>query len=421
MNVWIVFAGETLPMDDATRMWRYGMLAETLVARGHNVIRWAPTFNHSHKKQRYHADYTYKINGNYKIELLYNMGYNRNIGFMRLLSYIQLAHSFKRLIKRESPPDIIISGMPTPWLCSVAIKYGKEKNIPVVIDVRDLWPDIFVEVFPNKFGPIAKLVLSPLFAANKDIFQKATAIYGVSKSYLNWGLGYAGRNWHEETDKIFPLGYKEISLSYKQVLLEKDCLENTGIDPTKLICCYFGQLELTYDIATILEAANVLKARRECKVQFIICGHGSKMNSLLNNAKGLDNVVFLGWIGPVRLNVLMRIADIGLACYTKSAPQSLPNKIFEYFSGGLPVISSLHGELEQIISENDCGITYEAGDVQSLVDAILYLKNNPGIRGQMGKNARRLFEKEYSADKIYPAMADHIEKLVYDNNKEIDI
>lgn len=418
MNVWIVFVGETLPMDDATRVWRYGMLAETLASRGHHVTRWAPTFNHSHKKQRYQAAYTYKVNENYKIELIYNTGYKRNIGFQRLLSYIQLTLSLKRRIKNEKPPDIIISGIPTPWLCSVVTKYGQQKNIPIVIDIRDLWPDIFVDVFPNSFRTIVKAALFPLFIANRDVFRKATAIYGVSKSYLGWGIDYTKRERIKGGDKVFPLGYKELSLSHEQVRSEKECLKSKSVDSTKLICCYFGQLESTYDVETIIETANILKSRREWQVQFILCGQGSKMNSLLNMSKELDNVLLLGWVAPATLNVLMRISGIGLVSYAKDAPQSLPNKPFEYFSGGLPVLSSLRGELEQILSEYDCGLTYEAGNVQVLVDAILYLKNNPEKREQMGKNARRLFEEKYSSDKIYPAMADHMEKLVYTNDKE---
>jgi len=39
MNIWIVFIGETLPMDAVTRIWRYGILAETLAAREHSVTR----------------------------------------------------------------------------------------------------------------------------------------------------------------------------------------------------------------------------------------------------------------------------------------------------------------------------------------------------------------------------------------------
>ena len=414
MNVWIVFVGETLPMDAATRLWRYGMLAEILSARGHHVTRWAPTFNHSYKKQRYSKDYTYQVGENYKIELIYNRGYKSNIGFQRLTSYMQLASSFKRRIRKENPPDIIISGMPSPWLCSVAIEYGQQKNIPVIIDVRDLWPDIFLDVFPYKLRYFAKAVLSPLFAANRNIFRRGTAIYGVSKSYLEWGIKYSKRERIEGVDRVFPIGYKEILLTDQQVQSEKEWLKNRGVDPTKVICCYFGQMESTYDVETIIEAGNVLKCLDECQVQFVLCGQGSKMTSLLNLSRELDNVLLLGWVSPATLNVLMRMASIGLVSYARNAPQSLPNKPFEYFSGGLPVLSNLNGELEEILSEYDCGFTYGAGDVRGLVDAIVALKNSPKRRKQMSKNARCLFEKKYSSDKIYPAMADHLEELVYE-------
>ena len=304
--------------------------------------------------------------------------------------------------------------MPTPGLCAVATKYGKYKNIPVVIDVVDMWPDIFLDVFPNWIRPFVKMGLFPLFLKNRILFQKATAIYGVSRTYLDWGIVYSGRAQNKKTDKVFPLGYEELSLNYKQVCSEKKYLQDKGVAFDKLICCYFGQLESTYDVETILEAATILK-----QTQFVLCGLGSKMNFLLNMAKKLDNVLFLGWVAPTTLNVLMRLSAVGLATYTKNAPQSLPYKPFEYFSGGLPVISSLHYELEQILSKNDCGLTYEAGDAQSLVNAILYLQNNSEKRAQMGKNARRLFEEKYSADKIYPAMADHMEGIVSAKDREM--
>ena len=96
MNIWIIFVGETLPMDEATRMWRYGILAETLSARGHQVTRWAPTFNHAHKKQRYHTDHTYKVNKNYSIKLIFNKTFNRlNISSMQ-------CHIFKIVVCKSN-------------------------------------------------------------------------------------------------------------------------------------------------------------------------------------------------------------------------------------------------------------------------------------------------------------------------------
>ena len=34
--------------------------------------------------------------------------------------------------------------MPAPITCAIAVFYGKLKRIPVVLDARDMWPDVFV-------------------------------------------------------------------------------------------------------------------------------------------------------------------------------------------------------------------------------------------------------------------------------------
>ena len=435
MDIWIVFAGETLPMDDATRQWRYGMLAETLIEREHKVIRWAPTFNHSDKKQRYNTDHTYKVNENYKIELLYNRGYKSNIGFQRLLSYIQLAHSFKRRIKKEKPPDIIISGLPTPWLCSVAIIYGQQKNIPALIDIRDLWPDIFLEVFPWKLQWLAELVMLPLFKKNYYIFQNASGITAISSNYLKWGLAYSGRN-KRNTDGVFYMGYPKKNLSDSEKKKSGKRWTEIGVRKDTFLCCFFGSINNQFDLDAIISAAKILEASAGKDIQFVVCGDGVKLNYYKEMAIGMKNIIFPGWVSQSDIRTLIEWSMLGFAPYqishhisdkfhivsyplsTIGDKSTLSNKIFEYFCGGLPVITSLHGELEQILSENDCGLTYEAGDVQGLVNAILNLKDNPGKRVQMGKNARRLFEKKYSSDKIYPAMADHIEGIVNRGNSK---
>ena len=69
-------------------------------------------------------------------------------------------------------------------------------------------------------------------------------------------------------------------------------------------------------------------------------------------AIGLQNVVFTGWVNKHELKYLSDIADIGLMAYSKGAPQGLPNKIFEYMSSGIPILSSLQGETEDFLKLN---------------------------------------------------------------------
>ena len=44
MKVWLIHIWELLPIDPGYRPFRYGLLSDTLIDRGHYVTRWAPTF-----------------------------------------------------------------------------------------------------------------------------------------------------------------------------------------------------------------------------------------------------------------------------------------------------------------------------------------------------------------------------------------
>ncbi|NOZ25648.1 MAG: glycosyltransferase family 4 protein [Nitrospirae bacterium] len=410
MVIWLVHIGELLPVDGPSRLFRYGILAEMLADRGHSVVRWAPTFVHAHKRQRVRQDSTIRINDRYRIELLYARGYNRNIGFGRLWFNHQMTRAFRRRIRDESPPDIILSGLPTPGMCKVAIEYAGCHNIPVVIDVRDLWPDIFLTVLPKGLQRLGRLALQPAFNVNRLIFREADAVTAVSRSYLDWGLKYAGRE-RRETDAVFPLAFLEESYGEEEMGRQRRFLLDRGVVPERFICCFWGQFEASYDIETLIDAAVFLERTHGDKIQFVLCGDGGKMSSLRRRTGRLKNVVLPGWVSPATIRALMEISDVGLAAYVENAPQSLPNKVFEYFSGGLPVLSSLRGELDRIISENRCGLLYGAGDAKSLVSVILKLYDDPRLRRRMGGNARRLFEERFSAARVYTSMIDHLERM----------
>ena len=124
-----------------------------------------------------------------------------------------------------------------------------------------------------------------------------------------------------------------------------------------------------------------------------------------------DNLIFTGWIDENKIWALMGLAVAGLATYTRDALQSLPNKPFEYWAAGLPILSSLAGELEMLIEQEKVGRQYEPGDADSLVSGIKWLVAHPTEREEMGQNARRLIEEKFNTDIIYEHLTRHIEKI----------
>ncbi len=124
-------------------------------------------------------------------------------------------------------------------------------------------------------------------------------------------------------------------------------------------------------------------------------------------------MVFPGWVGAAEIWTLMRMARAGLAPYhnSKDFRSSLPNKSIEYLSAGLPLVSSLTGELERLLSEHGCGVTYVEGDAGSLAASLSSLYDDGARLEAMAANAAALFAEKFTAEKVYGAMCRYLEDL----------
>lgn len=416
MKVWLLQRSEPLPSDEGNnRLLRTGILANILSSQGHEVIWWSSTFNHVSKKHRFKTEKKLIIKQFLTIILLHAMGYKKNISFSRILNHRGIAKKFKLFSTKEVKPDIIVSSLPILELSEEAIKYGKQNNIPVIIDIRDLWPDIFLELFPDRLKYIAKFLLFFQFKKIARILSQATAIMGNAPDFVSWGLKYAQRDAHK-FDRYFPFGYLSDSPSAKEIKESESFWEKWGItnNSKEMFICFFGNMGRYFEIDLIIEAAKecILK---NIKVKFIFCGVGNNLQKYQELSNNLSNVIFPGWISAPQIWVLMRLSSMGLAPYKSDIggfTKNLPNKAVEYLSAGLPILSSLDGYLKSLLDEHDCGITYINGDLNSLVSILQDITNNPHKLQEMSKNAIDLFEKHFRAEKVYGDMVNYLNEIV---------
>jgi glycosyltransferase involved in cell wall biosynthesis len=409
MRIWIVMTGEALPSDGKNvRLRRAATLARECAARGHEVTWWTSTFNHQGKVQRAEADKRINTEDGIRIELLYAPSYRRNVSIGRLINHRFLGRSLARRIRNETPPDVIFCAWPTIEFSDVSTAFGSRHGVPVVIDVRDLWPDIFVDVAPAPLRPAVRIALHPMVKKAKEVFRKCSGITAISPGYLAWALGYAGRP-PNGLDRVFPLGYDKPVPSGDDVAHARRELEAVGVDSTKKICWFVGVFGATYDLTTVIKAASLLQEQGREDFQFVLSGGGERNSEWRAMAQGLRNVVFTGWVDGAKIVCLGEMSHVGLAAYTASAPQGLPNKLYEYMAFGLPVVSSLRGEAEQFLAESRCGLTYQSNSPENLIATLSDLGANPQRRSEYGMNGRRLYSTQFSAEKVYPAMADYLE------------
>lgn len=411
MRVWLIQTGEPLPIDgEAPRLLRTGIMARALAARGHDVTWWCSTFNHWTKSHRYQTNTTVEVSDRYRLRLLHSPGYRRNVSFSRIVDHRVLARTFDREIHVEGEPDVILCSFPTIEMADVVTDFGKQRGIPVIIDVRDLWPDAFLSFVSGPLKPLAKVLLAGMYRKTRRALQRCDAIVGVSQSYLEWGLFQSGR-LRQENDAVFPLGYERASPSSGELEAAEKNLRHAGVDPSRTICWFIGTFGRTYDLETVIDAARRLHEKNDNRAQFVLSGEGGNVEECRRHARGLDNVIFTGWLDSNAIEWMMRSAGIGLAAYAADAPQGLPNKLFEYLSAGLPILSSLGPEARALLETQRCGVTYSAGDPVSFLNAVVSLLDNPESLSTMSRAAHATFEENYSIERVYVPFLDYLERF----------
>ncbi len=206
MRVWIVEIGEPLPIDAGGREMRSGILADRLASGGHEVLWWAATFDHNRKVHRFSESTTLAIKPGLVIRLLRAPAYKRNVSLARLQHNRIIARIFAAEAAPHSAPDLIFCCMPTPELAERCVEIGLRRAVPVIVDVRDIWPESYLSGLPEALKPAARILLRREFARTRWTFRNAAAVTAVSEAFLDWALTLAGRA-RTPADAVFPLGY----------------------------------------------------------------------------------------------------------------------------------------------------------------------------------------------------------------------
>lgn len=413
MNIWLLTIGEPVPTGPGSRdrLHRTGSFARFLASRGHHVVWWTSAFDHFRKKHLVPDDAVIVEPCGLRIRLLRGCGYRRNVSVARFVDHAQVARKFSRLSPEEEKPDVVVAALPTVEMCLAAVAYGERWGVPVVIDLRDMWPDIFTEAVPAVLKPLARTLLKPLFNQARRACGSATALIGITEDFVDWGLERAGRS-RSGFDRAFPFTYNAEPGDPAELRAAEAFWDAHGVqaNASELVICYFGNVGRQLDLAHAVEAAGRLWASGK-PIRFVLCGEGERLEEYRRGAATLPNVVLPGWVNRAQILTLMQRSSVGLdpLPHRYDYLASINNKAVEYLSAGLPVISSPQsGMLCGILKRWECGLSYASRDAGSLAACLIRLEQDREELRRFGVNALSLFREEFSADVVYPAMEAHL-------------
>jgi len=407
MNVWILQTGEPLHCDEeSARPMRAINLSNKLTDAGHNVVLWSSSFYHQKKRHRSRRYAVHKISRRLEIRLIHSLGYKKHIGIVRVIDHAHLAWNLRAALKKEKTiPDVAFVGYPPIEASAIMSNWLKNKGVPTILDVKDLWPSIFVDVFPRVLRPFARFLLYPYFVLAKKTMKEVDGISTMSQGFLDWCLNFSNR-YPSENDRVFRLTTLSMDLEFKKSCAERLYWDKMGVTSDDANIIFVGTFSTAFDFEQVYIAAKLVK---DC--HFILCGHGPCLSRTKDMMRDLPNVIFPGWIDASQLKSLSGISIATLAPYknVENFTLNIPNKIVDSLMFGLPILSPLKGEVKSLISDNKVGFTYD--DKNTLASCIQTLVADSKLHGEMSINAKNLYKDKFEFNKVYDGLVNHLESM----------
>ena len=121
------------------------------------------------------------------------------------------------------------------------------------------------------------------------------------------------------------------------------------------------------------------------------------------------HVTFAGWVGHPDLLKHYHRADIFV---TATTWEGMPNTVLEAMATGLPIVGTHAPGLDQLVADGRNGYLVPLGDAQTLADRLGRLLNNFHEQHRMGRESRKIAERQFSWDHISAQYVDIYERVL---------
>ncbi len=200
--------------------------------------------------------------------------------------------------------------------------------------------------------------------------------------------------------RIF-LPTSELMLEVKQALTPDEMRQQFGVEPDRPVVLFFGTITKYKGLEDLLRAFPAVQQQTGAKL--IVAGFPAKdvdpeaLRALADDLGIAPHTAwYLDYVPNEWVATLMDISDVVVLPY-RAITQSAVLQIA--YACGKPVVATRVGGLPDVVEEGRSGLLAEAGDPQSLAQAIIALLSSPQ-KEAMGAYARTLAEHKYSWRKL---------------------
>lgn len=321
----------------------------------------------------------------------------------RLKSFVSFMLKSTRIAKRLKGVDLVLATSTPLTVGFPALILKWFKKIPYVFEVRDLWPEVPIQMGALKNPVVRNIALT----FEKTIYKNAKHVIALSPGMQEGVLKYLPK----QKTSMIPNMSKIDAFWPRQK--NENMIEQLGLKSDSFKVIHFGALGIANGASYIIEAASLLK--ENSSIEFLFVGGGSTEDDLKKMCKEfkLKNVKFLGRFAMNELSEIVNLSDVSIVSF-KDLPilyTNSPNKLFDSLSAGKPIIVNSAGWTKRLVEENSCGYYVNPNKPSELVDKLLFLQSHPEVVKQQAFASRRLAETKYDKSILCKQFVEVINKL----------
>ena len=301
--------------------------------------------------------------------------------------------------------DALVVTSPPLFVGITAYILSKIKRIPLVFEVRDLWPESAIDT-----GVISNKALIKFSYKFEDFIYRNSKLINV--------LTPAFR------DKLIEKGIPKEKIIYIPNAADFSLAENVaqnfdakkfrkeeGIDD-KFVITYIGAHGLANHLIQLIDTAEKLT---DTNVLIQLIGRGPTKDMLMEEVKkrNLNNVRFIGYVDKEKAFKYILASELGTAVLKKvdTFKTIYSNKTFDYMSCKKPILLAIDGVSRELIEDAQCGVFAEPENADDIAEKIRsYLRGEHEMTEQ-GLNGYHHAKKHFDRDKLALKYLNEIKKV----------
>lgn len=277
---------------------------------------------------------------------------------------------------------------------------------PYVLHIQDLWPDSITGsslVSGGRAGLIGRL-LEPWLAS---VYRRASAVIAIAPTMAQTLCDRGVPD--EKLTVVYNWAAEGIA----------PAPEAPGREPSETVVLYAGNVGDMQDLGTAVRAVH---AAADSGVRLVIVGDGVTLPALrdLVAELGCTNVDFVDRVPVTEIPRFYAACDFALVSL-KNLPVfagTIPSKFQAALAQGVPVISTVPGDVRALTTELQVGLVADPEDVPSLTDALRRAAAmSVAERTELRRNARRAYEQTFSMDAALDAISEVLSAVARPSRK----